>query len=67
MLKLLKKSLKDIDNFKLGLFVLSGAHLKYSLRHLQKISPLDTGTENQSPFNDVDHRPSDITASKEEP
>lgn len=36
-LKLLRKSLKDKDNFKLGLFVLSGAHLKHSLRHLQKI------------------------------
>ena len=37
-IKLLRKSLKDTDNFKLGMFVLSGAHLKYSLRHQQKIN-----------------------------
>lgn len=38
-LRLLRKSLKDKDNFKLAIFVASGAHLKHSLRHKQKITP----------------------------
>jgi GT2 family glycosyltransferase len=40
-LKLLRKSLKDKENFKLAIFVAAGAHLKYSLRHSQKVVPLD--------------------------
>jgi GT2 family glycosyltransferase len=47
-LKLLRKSLKDKDNFRLALFVATGSHLKYSLRHIQKIVPLsdDKGSQN---------------------
>lgn len=36
-LRLLRKALKDKDSLKLALFVASGAHLKNSLRHMQKI------------------------------
>jgi GT2 family glycosyltransferase len=39
-LKLLRRSLKDKDSFKLALFVAAGAHLKYSLRHIQKVVAL---------------------------
>jgi len=35
--KLLRKCFKDKDNFRLALFVAAGAHLKYSLRHIQKV------------------------------
>ncbi len=38
-LRLIRKSLKDKDNFKLAIFVASGAHIKHSLRHIQKIIP----------------------------
>jgi GT2 family glycosyltransferase len=40
-LKLLRKSLKDKDNFRLALFVAAGAHLRYSLRHVQKVVALN--------------------------
>ncbi len=36
-LRLLRKSLTNIDNFKLSMFIASGAHFKYSLKHKQKI------------------------------
>ena len=36
-LRLLKKSLTSLDNFKLCLFVASGADQKHSLKHKQKI------------------------------
>ena len=39
-LRLIRKSLKGRDNFRLALFVMSGAHLKHSLRHIQKIITL---------------------------
>lgn len=38
-MRLLRKSTRDSDNLKLALFVMSGANLKYSLRHVQKIIP----------------------------
>ena len=38
-MRLIRKSLKDKDNFKLAIFVASGAHIKHSLRHIQKIIP----------------------------
>ena len=37
VIRLLRKSLNNLENLKLSLFVASGAHLKYSLRHKQKI------------------------------
>lgn len=37
ILRLLKKSIKDISNLKLALFIFGGAHLKHSLRHRQPI------------------------------
>jgi len=39
--KLMKKALADKYYFELSLFILSGAHLKNSLRHRQKIRPHD--------------------------
>lgn len=36
-LRLLRKSLSNTDNFRLALFVASGAHFKYSLKHKQKL------------------------------
>lgn len=36
-LRLLRKSITSLDNFKLCLFVASGAHMKYSLKHKQQI------------------------------
>lgn len=36
-LKLIRKSLKDRDNYKLAIFVASGAHFKHSLKHKQQI------------------------------
>ncbi len=36
-LRLIRKSLKDKDNLKLAFFVARGAHLKHSLRHIQKL------------------------------
>lgn len=38
-LRLLRKLSKDKGNFRLAVFVISGANLKYSLRHIQKIIP----------------------------
>lgn len=36
-MRLIRKSLKDKNSLKLAIFVMSGAHLKHSLRHVQKI------------------------------
>jgi len=36
-LRVVRKSLSRKDNFKLSFFILSGAHMKNSLRHKQKI------------------------------
>ena len=36
-LRLIRKSLKDKDNLKLAIFVMSGAHFRHSLRHIQKM------------------------------
>ena len=51
-LKLLKKSLKDKNNFKLAVFVATGAHLKHSLRHAQKIVPINDGNYQYLNIND---------------
>lgn len=40
-IRIIRKSLSRKDNLKLSFFVLSGAHMKYSLRHSQKIVELD--------------------------
>jgi GT2 family glycosyltransferase len=37
IIRLLRKSLFDIDNFKLAIFIASGANTKHSLRHKQQI------------------------------
>jgi GT2 family glycosyltransferase len=39
-LRLLRKSLSTPDNFRLALFVFSGANLKYSLKHKQKLQKM---------------------------
>lgn len=36
-LRLIRKLFKDKDNYRLVMFITKGAHLKHSLRHLQKI------------------------------
>lgn len=36
-LRLLRKSLTNMENFKLAIFIASGAHFKHSLKHKQKI------------------------------
>lgn len=40
-LRIVRKTFRVKDNFKLSFFVLSGAHLKNSLRHIQKIVEID--------------------------
>ncbi len=37
-IRMLRKSFKNNDNFKLAIFILKGSHLKHSLRHKQQIS-----------------------------
>jgi GT2 family glycosyltransferase len=39
-LRLLRKGLSTPDNFRLALFVASGAHFKHSLKHKQKLQPM---------------------------
>ncbi|MFV1984306.1 MAG: glycosyltransferase family 2 protein [Thiohalomonadales bacterium] len=45
-LKIIRKSFKNSENFKLSFFVLSGAHMKNSIRHKQVIVEIDQQIEN---------------------
>lgn len=57
-LKLIRKSLIDRDNFKLAIFVAKGAHIKHSLRHLQKVVPYNNKKHEKMKIKNGSDRPS---------